>query len=499
MTKRASGILLHITSLPSKFGIGDLGSSAYKFADFLAEAGQSYWQLLPLNPPAAARSPYSSLSAYAANPLLISPKLLYQQGILTHKEIQNPPAFPKDRLDYRTVLPYKTKLLNTAYERFKSIAGDSHFERFCQDNATWLEDFAAFVTLRRRFGTGFWPDWPPPFNNKNKITQKHLTPKMQESINKEKFLQYQFFKQWFALKRYCSRLGIKIIGDIPIYVSFDSADVWANPHLFKLSKSKRPRFISGVPPDSFSKKGQLWASPVYDWPALKKTGYSWWLQRIKHNLKLFDVIRIDHFRAFVAYWQVPAGHKTAAKGKWVRAPKDDFFRKLFKLFPSCPLIVEDLGFITPAVKRFIEKYHLPGMRLLLYSFGEDMADNVHSLRNHIKNSIVYTGTHDNNTVMGWFENQAGPEEKQRLFAQIGRKVPINQLHWELVRLAMSSVANLAIIPMQDILGLGDEARMNLPGSVDNKNWTWRFDNRLLTPSIIAKLKAITKTAHRTPL
>ncbi len=499
MTKRASGILLHITSLPSKYGIGDLGPSAYKFVNFLAEAGQSYWQLLPLNPPAAARSPYSSLSAYAANPLLISPKLLYQQGLLTRKEIQGPPAFPKDRLDYRTVLPYKTKLLNTAYERFKSIAGDLHFEKFCLDNATWLEDFAAFVTLRRRFGTGFWPDWPLPFNNKNKITQKSLTPKLQDSINKEKFLQYQFFKQWFALKRYCSRHRIKIIGDIPIYVSFEGSDVWANPHLFKLSKRKRPRFISGVPPDSFSKKGQLWANPVYDWPALKKTGYAWWLQRIKHNLKLFDVIRIDHFRAFVAYWQVPAGCKTAAKGRWIRVPKDDFFRKLFNLLPSCPLIVEDLGFITPAVKKFIEKYHLPGMRVLLYGFGEDMADNVHSLRNHIKNSVVYTGTHDNNTVMGWFENQAGPKEKQRLFAQIGRKVPINQLHWELVRLAMSSVANLAIIPMQDILGLGAEARMNLPGSVDNKNWTWRFDNRLLTPSITAKLKAITKTAHRTQL
>ncbi len=381
MKKRASGILLHITSLPSKFGSGDLGPSACKFADFLNKAGQSYWQMLPLNPPADAHSPYSPLSAFAANPLLISPRLLYQQGLLTQKEIQDPPAFPKDRLHYRTVLPYKTNLLNIAYERFKSAPADSHFEKFCLDNADWLEDFALFAALRSRFKTAFWPEWPAPFNDKNKITQKSLTPKIRDSIKNQKFLQYQFFKQFFALKRHCSRLHIKIIGDIPIYVSFESADVWANPHLFKLSKSKKPRFISGVPPDSFSKKGQLWATPVYDWPTLKKTGYSWWLRRIKHNLTLFDVIRIDHFRGLVAYWQVPAGRKTAAKGRWIRAPKDDFFRKLFKLLPSCPLIVEDLGFITPAVKKLIEKYRLPGMRLLLCGFGDDMADNVHALPN----------------------------------------------------------------------------------------------------------------------
>jgi len=498
MKKRSSGILLHITSLPSKYGIGDLGPSAYEFADFLVQAKQSYWQVLPLNPPAirVPHSPYNSLSAYAGNPLLLSPQFLYHQGLLTRKEIQDKPAFGASGVDYQLVIPYKTKLLNTAYERFKSMPEDPYYRRFCLDNATWLEDFAAFVTLREHFGPVLWCDWSAEFRDKNRITKKSLNLKLKDAVNREKFLQYQFFNQWFALKRYCNERGIKIIGDIPIYVSFDSADVWAGPHFFKLTRRKKPRVVSGVPPDFFNKAGQLWGNPVYDWQMLKKAGYSWWFQRIRHNLMLFDVVRMDHFRGFVAYWQVPAGHKTAAKGRWVRAPKEDFFERLFKHFPSCPIIVEDLGHITPAVRVFIEKLQLPGMRILLFGFEGCMAKNVHSHHNHVKNSVVYTGTHDNNTIRGWFEKEADPEQKERLFNYLGRKVPIAELHWELIQLAMNSVANLAIIPMQDILGLGEDARMNHPGTIAKSNWTWRLGRRQTTPSIISKLKKMTEVFNR---
>lgn len=499
MKKRSSGILLHITSLPSQYGIGDLGPSAYKFADFLVRAKQSYWQVLPLNPPAIRipHSPYNSLSAYAGNPLLINPQFLHRQGLLTRKEIQDTPAFGASRVDYQLVIPYKTKLLNTAYERFKSMPEEPHYRRFCLDNASWLEDFATFVTLREHFGPVLWCDWPAEFGDRNNITQKSWNPKLQDTVNREKFLQYQFFNQWFALKRYCNERGIKIIGDIPIYVSFDSADVWANPHFFKLTGRKKTRVVSGVPPDFFNKTGQLWGNPVYDWQTLKKTGYSWWFQRIRHNLMLFDVVRIDHFRGFITYWQVPAGHKTAAKGRWVRAPKEDFFKKLFRYFPSRPIIVEDLGHITPAVRAFIEKLQLPGMRILLFGFEADMAKNIHSHRNHVKNCVVYTGTHDCNTIRGWFEKEANPEQKERLFDYLGRKVSIAELHWELIQLAMSSVANLAIIPMQDILGLGEEARMNRPGTAAKGNWTWRLGRQQTTPSIISKLKKMTEVSNRT--
>ena len=498
MKKRSSGILLHITSLPSKYGVGDLGPSAYKFADFLAQAKQRYWQVLPLNPPAIAipHSPYNCLSAYAGNPMLISPKLLHKQGLLAAKEIQNVPDFPQSQADYQVVIPHKTNLLNTAYTSFKSKPQNPQYQRFCMENKSWLEDFAMYVALRQYFRPKMWCDWPPELRDRNNLRQESLSLKLQDDINREKFLQFQFFKQWFSLKHYCNERDIRIIGDIPIYVSFDSADLWANSHFFKLTRKKKPKVISGVPPDFFSKTGQLWGNPIYDWPALKKTGYSWWIQRIGHNLKLFDVIRLDHFRAFVAYWQVPANHKTAAKGRWIRAPKESFFRKLFQHFPSCPIIVEDLGHITPAVKASIEKFKLSDMRILTFGFDGDKNKNVHFINNHVKNSVVYTGTHDNNTLIGWFEKEAGPVQKRKLFDSLRPKVSPAQLNWELIKLAMSSRANLAIIAMQDILGLGQHARMNLPGSIAKENWTWRLDKNLTTSSTISKLKEITEKSNR---
>ena len=493
-TKRASGILLHITSLPVPFGIGDFGPAAYRFADFLARSGQSYWQILPLNPPTM-DSPYSTLSAFAGNPLLISPELLYHDGLLTKKQPGPERSLPETYVDFAGVISYKTKLLNFAYEQFRDMPTDPHYEFFCERNKYWLDDYATFIAFGRHFGTGQWNNWPKPLRDRNKNAIDDITQRLCDDINREKFLQYLFFKQWSALKYYCNQRGIKIIGDIPIYLVFDSADVWSNPGIFKLTKAKSPFVVSGTPPDYFSKTGQLWRTPVYDWPVLKKTGYKWWFQRIKHNLKLFDVVRLDHFRAFVAYWQVPAHHKTAAKGKWVKAPGSDFFKKLFKQIPNCPIVAEDLGHITDDVTALIEKFHLPGMRIIQYAFDGDPEQNSHHPANHIKNCIVYTGTHDNNTIKGWFTNEATRQQKKNLFRYLGQKIPTSKIHWRLIQLAFDSVANTAIIPMQDVLGLDEKARMNRPAAM-KANWSWRLTKNQITPEITTRLRNLTKIYGR---
>ncbi len=493
MKKRASGVLLHITSLPSKYGIGDLGPEAYNFADFLIKAQQRYWQVLPLNPTDC--SPYNSTSAFAGNQLVLSPELLYQQGLLTRKEVQAAPVLPETRVNYRSVISYKTKLLKTVFERFKRTAKKSDYESFCSKNETWLEDFAMFSALRQHFNHRPWCDWPTEVRNRNKHALKSIKAQLTGHIDREKYLQYMFFRQWFSLKQYCNQLGIKIIGDIPIYVACESADLWAHPEIFKLTNTRKLRVVAGVPPDSFSRTGQLWGNPVYNWQFLKNRGYWWWVQRIKHHLSLFDIIRIDHFRAFIAYWQVPATSKTAKNGRWVNGPKEDFFKVLFKHFPSKPFIVEDLGYITADVTEVIEKFQLPCTRVLLSAFDGDVTTNPHCPHNHIKNSVVYTGTHDNNTIKGWFAKEARPEVKRRLFDYLGQRVPADRVHWELIRLAISSVANLAIIPMQDVLGLNEHARMNRPGTVKN-NWRWRLSPKEITPSIVKKLARLTEIFGR---
>jgi 4-alpha-glucanotransferase len=502
--KRASGILLHITCLPSKYGVGDLGTEAYKFADFLAKTRQSYWQVLPINPPAPVNkswSPYNCMSAFAGNTLLISPDLLYQQGLLTREDIGDKPAFPKSYIDYEKVITYKTKLLKKACECFKNKSQKKEYEGFCLENKGWLEDFALFAALRQHFNNRLWCNWPKELRDRNKCDLISIRASLQKSIKQEKFLQYLFFKQWFALKDYCNQKNVKIIGDIPIYVAYDSSDVWANPEIFKLKKSKRPRFIAGVPPDLFSPTGQLWGNPVYNWKALKKTNFSWWVERTKHNLKLFDTFRLDHFRGFFGYWQVPAGSKTAAKGRWVKGPAEDFFNTLFNRLSCLPMIAEDLGYITPRIRAFMEKSNITGTRVLLFGFGRNPSDKVHFPDNYIKNSVVYTGTHDNNTIRGWFEKEADAEQKKRLFDYLGHKVTTNKIHWELINVAEESVANLVIIPMQDILGLGQEARMNRPGKTKG-NWLWRLSAAgetsagQITPQISRKLKRLTQINSR---
>lgn len=498
MKKRASGILLHISSLPSRYGIGDLGPQAYKFAEFLVRSKQGYWQILSLNPLTLTEnpfSPYNCLSAFAGNTLFISCELLYRKGFLTKKEIQDKADFPEGFVDYRLVNAYKNKLFNTAFGRFNGKAKEAAFEGFCLENKRWLEDYAVFVALRRRFQNRLWCSWPAGLRDREKQVLKTAKAELKDDIKREKFLQYIFFEQWFSLKKYCGERGIKFIGDIPFYVAYDSADVWANPGMFKLTKGKEPRYISGVPPDLFSSTGQLWGNPVYDWQSLKKTGYDWWIQRVGHNLTLFDKVRIDHFRGFVSFWQVLAKSKNAVKGKWIKGPGEDFFGKLSKKFAVSSFIAEDLGYITDDVRELVEKFQFAGMKVLQFAFDGEAGTNPHSLENHLKNAVVYTGTHDNNTVKGWFSKEARLKQKERLFQCIGYKVSETQIHWELIRLVMSSVCDTAILPMQDVLGLDERARMNRPARIRG-NWRWQLKPGQLKVSTAKKLAGLCETYDR---
>lgn len=498
MKRRSSGILLHITSLPSPYGIGDLGTQSYRFADFLAETKQGFWQILPLNltDPALGNSPYYSPSAFASNTLLISPELLIQSGLIEKTDLEPFPSFQNEQVGYHNVTTYKKKLFYRAYERFKEKKYDKYeYERFCFENSHWLEDFALFITLKAHFHGQVWSEWHSEIRDREPEALQVFKRQRHDRIEMEKFLQYLFSQQWSSLKDYCNQRGIQIIGDMPMYVCYDSADVWANPDLFKLNENKQPSFVAGVPPDYFSKTGQLWGNPVYRWDRLKETGYSWWIQRTKHNLNLFDMVRVDHFRGFVAYWEVPATEKTAINGCWVEAPAENFFSTLLKCFPYLPIIAEDLGVITPDVRKIMHRFEFPGMKVLLFAFSDDLSTNPYLPHNHVKNCVVYTGTHDNNTVKGWFEREATQGEKESLFRYLGREVPSENIHWEFIKLAMMSVANLVIIPMQDILGLGEEARMNRPSTLES-NWQWRLLSGQLTPEIAQKIRGMTEIYGR---
>lgn len=488
---------MHISSLPSKYGVGDMGPGAYKFVDFLKKAEQKYWQVLPVNQvnPEGNYNPYDCLSAFAGNILLISPELLIDRKLLTRKDVRGNPRFPGTRADFRKADSYKMKLLDIAYARFKNTTRQKEFEKFCLDNRDWLEDYALFTAIRKKFGKRPWFNWPAELRNRKKDALKAVKKELADFVNKVKFRQYLFFKQWFSLKKYCHKLGIEIIGDMPIYVARDGVETWAHPELFKLTRDKKPRFIAGVPPDAFSKTGQLWGNPVYDWKALKKTGYRWWIERVEHNLNLFDIVRLDHFRGFVSFWQVSAKDKTAKNGKWVPGPRDDFFKKLLSRFPASRFVAEDLGYITADVRRAIEKYGLVSMKVLMFGFDGDISENPHCPVNYGKDSVVYTGTHDNNTVKGWFRNEAGQMQKKRVFRFIGRKVPTSRIHWEFIKLASSSVSDTVIVPMQDILGLGAEARMNKPATVKN-NWKWRLKSIDIKPSTARKLAKLTASCGR---
>ncbi|RJQ50935.1 MAG: 4-alpha-glucanotransferase [Nitrospiraceae bacterium] len=498
MDKRSSGILLHITSLPSQYGIGDFGPEAYRFADFLVESRQRFWQILPLNLTCTeyGNSPYSSFSAFAGNHLLISPDRLVRDGFLLESDIQSPPAFPLEKVDYQAVTGYKEDIFSLAYRKNRDkLAGHQDFQEFCGEHSHWLDNYSLFISLKNNLGGIEWGRWPEELRDRKAGALREWSEKLQEEILREKFMQYIFFTQWSSFKTYCDSINIRIFGDIPIYVNYDSADVWANPKIFSLDHEKRPAFVSGVPPDYFSSTGQLWGHPVYHWEVLKKHDYSWWVRRIEHNLKLYHLFRIDHFRGFVGYWEVPAGEKTAINGKWVKAPAEDFFKTILKHFPNISIVAEDLGVITDDVREIMNKFGFPGMKVLLFAFSEDLPANPYAPHNHVKNCVVYTGTHDNNTVKGWFKKELDHEGRKRLFEYLGREVTDKTVHWEVIRLAMMSVAGIIIVPMQDVLGLGEKDRMNLPASPSG-NWEWRMLPDQLSPALSKKLSEMTRIYGR---
>lgn len=494
--KRSSGILLNITSLYSGFGVGDFGPGAFRFADFLYRTGQQYWQVLALNRPTVddPHCPYSAVSAFAGDPLLISPAFLYRSGLLEKKDIEKTPDFSPGQVNFRLVSSYKNKLFSKAYKNFRS-SRKKGFEEFCDENRTWVSDFAMFSAFRDRFKTGFWNRWPAEIQSRNQTAVGRLSSLLAENISFYKFLQFIFFKQWTCLRDYCTSKGIQLIGDVPIYVAFDSADVWANREFFKLDRNNKPRFFTGTPPDDFCKTGQVWGNPVYDWSALKKAGFSWWMNRIGHNLKMFDLVRIDHFRGFISYWQVPASNKTAKSGRWVRTPRESFFAKLFENYPARSIIVENLGFITPAVNRFVKEKKLCGMNIMQWGMGKKALNNPHCLKNHISNSVVYTGTHDNNTLMGWFQDELDDRQRAAVLKEVKAKPADGDIHWRIIEHTMRSKASLCIIPMQDILGLSGKARMNTPGTVKG-NWQWQMTARQITPSVARNLAMVTAKTKR---
>ncbi|MCF6150527.1 MAG: 4-alpha-glucanotransferase [Candidatus Kuenenia sp.] len=498
MNKRRSGILLHITSLPSPYGIGDFGPFAYKFIDFLEETKQCLWQILPLNPTSTAygNSPYSSCSAFAGNHILISPDILMEEGLLAEPDLEHYKHLPNDRADYTNVTVCKEGILQKAYQNFQQQEnGKYEFQLFCKKNAHWLDDYALFIALKEHFHGKVWSEWPAEIKYRKPDAIGKWNEKLKARTGKEKFIQHIFFKQWYKLKEYGNKKNIQIIGDIPIYVTYDSADVWSHPELFKLDKNEQPLFVAGVPPDYFSETGQRWGNPIYMWDFHKETGFLWWINRIEHNLKLFDIVRLDHFRGFVAYWEIPAQEETAINGAWVEVPVEDFFTTIFKHFPNLSLIAEDLGTITPDVKLVMQTFQFPGMKLLLFAFGDDIAKNPYVPHNYVKNCVVYTGTHDNNTIKGWFKNEANEETRKKLFKYLGREVSESNVYQALIRLAMMSIADTVIIPMQDILGLGEEARMNLPATTEN-NWAWRLLPEQLTPFVTNELREITEIYGR---
>jgi len=499
MNKRASGILLHITSLPSLFGIGDMGPESYRYADFLAEARQSYWQVLPINPTDSTfgNSPYSGPSSYAGNPLLISPEMIKDAGYLSAADMNMETTPKPERVDYGLVTGFKTALLYSAFKNAEThLPGDSGFMEFSRENEHWLEDYALYASVKKILNCSTWRDFPADLRDRDEKSLEFWRDKAGSEVLYHKFLQYIFFSQWSSLKKYANGSGIEIIGDIPYYINYDSSEVWTHPELFKLDEDKNPAFVSGVPPDYFSKTGQLWGNPVYDWEALKATDFEWWIKRIGHNLKLFDYLRLDHFRGFVSYWEVKASEKTALKGRWVDLDAASFFDTLFSHFDKSRFIAEDLGYITPDVNKIIKKYALPGMKILLFAFGNDFPYGSYLPKNFSdKNCVVYTGTHDNNTVLGWWTDDAGKNRKKKFFKYIGGEIDDRDLNWEFVKLAMSSIADTAIIPMQDILGLGADAKMNRP-STKSGNWEWRLTPGCYKDELVTKLKEITEANNR---
>ena len=497
---RSSGVILHPTSLPGPYGIGDLGSSAYAFADFLKASGQHIWQILPLVPTGYGDSPYSGLSAHAGNTLMISPEKLMADNLLPKDILEHTTRFTADKVNFGKVIEFKKKILKEAFQRYKKSPDtklQTEFLSFCQKHAHWLEDYALFVALKDSHDGKAWDEWEPRYAKCKEEALEKARDELSDEILAEQFYQFLFFKQWHELKRYCNARKISIIGDMPILVAYDSVDVWKNNHLFKLDKDGKPTVVAGVPPDYFSATGQLWGNPLYDWEEMAKDNFRWWIKRFESMLENVDVIRIDHFRGFAGLWEIPAGQKTAEKGKWVSTPGDELFKALVETFDDLPIIVEDLGVITPDVEELRDKYHFPGMRILQMAFGGDSC-NIDLPHNYIRHSVVYTGGHDHDTVVGWFRSKEGAgstrgaeqikEERQKCLRYL--RSTGKEIHWDFIEAAYASVSCLAIVPLQDVLGLGSSARMNLPASMEG-NWNWRYRQELLNDETTKRLAEIT--------
>lgn len=499
MKTRRAGVLLPILSLETSHGIGDFGPAAFRWIDWLSEQRQTVWQILPLNiiQEVTGYSPYSSLSAYAISPFFLSPDDLLAQEYLNADQI----TFLSDNdasggVCYDFVEKQKSLYLKLAYQTFRSKPEkQDQFNQFCQDQAFWLNDFSLFMVLRERFGLRPWNEWPDEYSRRNKEVLNRFADEEVERLEEIRFQQFILWEQWQKVKSYAVSREVLIFGDMPIYVEFDSADVWSNPQCFDLGRNLLPKVVAGVPPDYFSETGQRWGNPVYNWKVMKANGYDWWIRRLRYNLSLYDYVRIDHFRGLVQYWQIPVKEKTAIHGRWKKVPIFSFLKALRTHIPDMPIIAEDLGIITDDVKAVMKRYKLLGMKILLFAFGGNLVDHPYLPHNFSSRNLVYTGTHDNNTVLGWFYAEAQEHEKRNLSEYLQREVDEKRVHWDFIELAYFSPANWAIIPLQDLLALGKETRMNKPGSVEG-NWRWQMKENQLTPQLAKVLCRLVDRAQR---
>ena len=493
---RSSGIILHPSSLPGPDGIGDLGPEAYRWINFLEETGTQLWQVLPLGPTGYGDSPYQCFSAFAGNPYLVSPALLQEEGLLKRTDFADRPEFPDQKVEFGEVINWKLTILDRAYAHFIKSAKPAllaDYVQFKVDNSFWLPDFALFMAIKEANRGVSWEHWPKPLRKRDAKVLAAFSKAEADAVERHTFRQFLFYRQWLAVKDYANKKGIKIIGDIPIFVAYDSADAWANSELFYLDVDGNPAVVAGVPPDYFSPTGQLWGNPLYKWPVHHKSGYAWWIERMKATLKLVDIVRLDHFRGFAGYWEVPFGKLTAEVGRWVRGPGAPLFEALRQALGDLPIIAEDLGVITPDVVALREQFSLPGMRIFQFAFSSDPADPFLP-HNYIENCIAYTGTHDNDTALGWYLSAPAVEQDfiRRYLARAG-----DDISWDMIRAVWSSVAGFALAPLQDMLSLGTEARMNFPGKASG-NWSWRFLPGTLSHELVEKIKEFNYLFHRLP-
>jgi 4-alpha-glucanotransferase len=495
---RRSGILLHPTSLPSKYGIGDLGYEAYRFVDFLKKGKQTLWQILPLGPVGYGESPYQSFSAFAGNPLLISIDKLIENNLLENTDIEQIPEFCLDKVEFNEIKPYKEKFFRKAFKKFKLENKPKDYIEFYNKNSFWLDDFVLFMAIKNYYNGVAWCEWDKDIAKREAAAMKKYSEMLSEDIEYQVFLQYIFFSQWKDLKKYANSQGISIVGDLPLFISNDSSDAWAQPQLFQIDEYGVCLKVAGVPPDYFSETGQFWGNPHYRWDVMEIDNYKWWRDRFATMLETIDVIRIDHFRGFESYWEIPGTEKTAVNGRWVKAPGSKLFNKVIEYLGDIPIIAEDLGFITPEVENLKNEFSFPGMKILQFTFGAG-AEERFLPHNYEDNSVVYTGTHDNDTTIGWLKKSivSEPEavKQMKQYLNLDEDVSEQEFCWSLIDIAYKSKSNTVIIPMQDILCLGSEARMNIPGTIGG-NWDWRLRENMLSNGIIEKLADLTTRYKR---